>query len=174
MNLETMTEIELLQMHGAVIDELNRREVVRTQNNPIGDYTEWLACSRLGLEMQANSQASFDAADAAGVRYQIKGRRSDDRRVSFSAIRNLDQRGFEFVIAVVFDRDYSIRFAFKLTHAAVTELSTYRKHVNAHILILAEDSIDCDGVEDVSGELNGSRAAEVPPGRILSGVKTGE
>ena len=107
--------------------------------------------------MQANSQASFDAADAAGVRYQIKGRRSDDRRVPFSAIRNLDQRGFEFVIAVVFDRDYSIRFAFKLTHAAVMELSTYRKHVNAHILILAEDSIDCDGVENVSGELNGSR-----------------
>jgi len=28
MNLETMTEIELLQMHGEVIDELNRREVV--------------------------------------------------------------------------------------------------------------------------------------------------
>jgi len=107
--------------------------------------------------MQANSQASFDAADAVGVRYQIKGRRSDDRRISFSAIRSRDQRGFEFVIAVVFDRDYAIRFAFKLTHAAVTELSTYRKHVNAHILILAEDSIDYDGVEDVSGELNGSR-----------------
>ena len=78
------------------------------------------------------------------------------------------------MIAVVFDRDYAIRFAFKLTHAAVTELSTCRKHVNAHILILAADSIDCDGVEDVSGELNGSRAAEVPPGRILSGVNPGE
>jgi len=37
-----MSEIELLQTHAAVIDELLRRKVVRTRNNPIGDYTEWL------------------------------------------------------------------------------------------------------------------------------------
>ena len=71
-DFEQMSEIELLQTHGLVIGELLRRGVVKTRNNPIGDYTEWLVCGRLGLEMQANSKASFDAVDAAGIRYQIK------------------------------------------------------------------------------------------------------
>lgn len=156
-NRETMSVTELLQAHGAVIEELLRRKVVRTRNNPIGDYTEWLVCNRLALEMQRNSKASFDAVDSAGLRYQIKGRRSDGRRVQFSAVRNLHQRGFDFVIAVAFAQNYSIRFALKLTHAAVTELSTYRKHVNAHILIIGEEAIGRDGIEDISGELNGDR-----------------
>lgn len=52
MNLEQMTNVELLQAHGAVIDELIQREVVRTRNNPIGDYTEWLVCKRLDLDQR--------------------------------------------------------------------------------------------------------------------------
>jgi hypothetical protein len=149
-NLEQMTNVELLQAHGAVIDELIRREVVRTRNNPIGDYTEWLVCKLLDLEQQNNSAAAYDAVSKTGSqRYQIKGRQSDAHRVQFSAIRNLDQNGFDFVIAVVFNKDYSIRFAAKLTHAAVQKLSRHQGHVNAHILMLSEDCFEIDGVEDI-------------------------
>lgn len=86
-DLQQMSEVELLQTHGAVIDELLRRRVVKTRNNPIGDYTEWLVCQRLELEMQTNSQAAFDAIDSNGVRCQIKGRRSAGNTFQFSAIR---------------------------------------------------------------------------------------
>lgn len=55
MDLKSLTEVELLQMHVGIIKELKDRGVVRTGNNPIGDYTEWLVCSRLGLELQPNS-----------------------------------------------------------------------------------------------------------------------
>ena len=34
--LEVMSEVELLQAHAAIIDELLRRDVVRTRNNPVG------------------------------------------------------------------------------------------------------------------------------------------
>ena len=157
-NLESMSEVELLQTHGAVIDELMRREVVRTRNNPIGDYTEWLVCKHLELEMQRNSQSAFDAVDdSKKKRYQIKGRQSEAKKVQFSAIRNFDQHGFDFVIAVVFNQDYSIRFAAKLTHAAVADHSTYREHTNAHILILDENALSSDGVGDITGELNGKQ-----------------
>ena len=153
-NLKQMTNVELLQAHGAVIDELIHREVVRTRNNPIGDYTEWLVCARLGLDPQNNSTAAFDAlSKTGGQRYQIKGRQSHAHRVQFSAIRNLDQVGFDFVIAVVFNKDYSIRFAAKLTHAAVQQLCRHHGHVNAHILMLSEDCFEVDGVEDISGLL---------------------
>ncbi|MDA8563895.1 hypothetical protein N9L06_05530 [Mariniblastus sp.] len=88
--------------------------------------------------MEGNSKAGFDATDSAGLRYQIKGRRSADRNVQFSAIRNLDQQHFDFVIAVAFNPDYTIRFAVKLTPAFVRQLARYQQHVNAHILILTD------------------------------------
>ena len=103
--LKTKSPTELLPLHSQIIGELRRRKIVRTQNNPIGDYTEWLVCKCLDLEIEGNSKAGYDATDAAGLRYQIKGRRSADRSIQFSAIRNLDEGHFDFVIAVVFDLD---------------------------------------------------------------------
>ena len=72
-HLPDMTETELLQLQASVIDELKARGVVRTKNNPLGDYTEWLVAKALGLELATNSAAGYDATDADGVRYQIKG-----------------------------------------------------------------------------------------------------
>ena len=153
-DLQAMSELELLQTRGAVIEELRRRGVVRTANNPIGDYTEWLVCNRLGLEIQGNSQAAFDAVDPqSGDRYQIKGRRSSGNSVQFSSIRNLETHGFDFVVAVVFDADYSIRFAFRIAYAAVPELANYQEHTNSHILILTEKAVERDGVEDITHRL---------------------
>ena len=154
--LEKMSEVELLQAHGAVIDQLIQRKVVRTRNNPIGDFTEWLVSKQLGLKLQGSSQASFDAVDPdTGLRFQIKGRQSDAHRVQFSAIRNIDRLGFDFVIAVVFHKDFTIRFAAKLTHAAVLQLSRHQAHVNAQIMMLNEDCFGTDGVEDIRGLLCG-------------------
>jgi hypothetical protein len=154
-DLEQMSAVELLQTHGAVIDELRRRGVVKTRNNPIGDYTEWLVCQRLGLEMQANSKAAFDAVDVEGVRYQIKGRREQKTSVQFSSIRNLAERGFDHVIAVAFNFDYSIRFAVKIPHEHVRKFVKYQEHTNAHNLILTDKIADEPGVTDIRQEIDG-------------------
>ena len=148
-----MSEVELLQTHSAVIAELRHRGVVKTKNNPVGDYTEWLVGRRLGLEGRGNSTAALDALDPQGVRYQIKGRRSNDDSVQFSAIRNLDQHGFDFVVAVAFDEDYSVRFAVKIAYEAVQKFARYQKHTNSHILILTPKAVEKDGVEDISHRL---------------------
>ena len=145
-----MSELELLQTHGAVIAELRRRGVVKTENNPIGDYTEWLVCDRLGLQAQGNSQAAFDAADPQGVKYQIKGRRSSGNSVQFSSIRQLEDHGFDFVVAVVFREDYSVRLAVKIAYDAVPQLARYRAHTNGHNLILTDKAVERDGVEDIT------------------------
>ena len=137
-DLKHMSEIELLRTHAAIIDELIRRDVVKTRNNPVGDYTEWLVSRCMNLELQPNSRASFDAVDASGIRYQIKGRRDSRTRIQFSSIRNLDEQGFDFVIAVVFDDDYSIRFALKIPYGLVREFSKFQDHTNGHNLILTE------------------------------------
>ena len=152
-NLSQMSEIELLQTHGYVIDELIRRGVAKTRNNPIGDYSEWLICRRLDLDMQANSKASFDAIDAKGIRYQIKSRRSEEKSVQFSAIRNLEHKGFDFVIAIVFNYYYSPRFAVMIPHETIPRLAKYQPHVNGYNLILTDKNIKLDGVTDILSKL---------------------
>jgi len=44
-DLSDKTPTELLQVFAAVIDELKGRGLVRTINNPVADYTEWLVTS---------------------------------------------------------------------------------------------------------------------------------
>ena len=88
-DLEGKPVLALLRAHSAILDELRRQKVCRTNNNPVGDYTEWLVCRSLKLAPQGNSAKGFDAEGEGRVKYQIKGRRSDAQRVQFSAIRNL-------------------------------------------------------------------------------------
>ena len=64
---------KLLQTHGDVIEKLVNLCVVKTRNNPIGDYTEWLVRRRMGLKEAPSNQKEFDAVDDNGNRYQIKG-----------------------------------------------------------------------------------------------------
>ena len=54
---------------------VKRRGVVRTKNNPVGDYAEWLVTTTFGLALAGKSSAGFDATDDDGTTYQIKARR---------------------------------------------------------------------------------------------------
>lgn len=136
MNLETMTTLELLQLQSQSIDELRRREVVRTGNAPLGDYTEWLIANTLGWKLAGNSQKGFDATDDGGTRYQIKGRRPTKRNPSrqLSAIRKLDDHLFDFVIAVIFNVDFRVQEAWQIPHQVVGEYARFSKHSNGHLL----------------------------------------
>jgi len=91
MDIKELSIKELLQLSSSIIDELKRRKVVRTKNNPLGDYTEWLVAKGLGLELANNSVAGYDGIDSDGVKIQIKGRRvtPENKSRQVSAIRNL-------------------------------------------------------------------------------------
>jgi hypothetical protein len=145
------TEIELLRLHGAVINELKQRGVVRTRNNPVGDYTEWLVSQALGLTMADNSTPGYDATDAQEVRYQSKGRRvtAENPSRQLSAIRNLDANTFDFLAAVIYDENYDIIVAVLVPHDVIHQYARYHKHVNAHILHLRSDILNDDRVKAI-------------------------
>ena len=148
--LRMMSSVELLRTRSEVIAELRRRGVVTTKNDPVGGYTEWLVCNRLELDRQSNSNAGYDAIDDRRVRYEIKGSASQRNSIQFSAIRNYGQRKFDFVIAVVFHEDYSVRFAAKIPYELVPRFARYRQHTNSHVLVLTRQVVDAAGVEDIS------------------------
>ena len=144
MDLEALSNKDLLQLHAALIDELRRREVVRTSNNPVGDYAEWLVSHALGLSLGGNSQLGYDATDDSGTRFQIKGRRTtpQNKSTQLSAIRRLSDHQFDYLVAVIFDEHYDVVDARQIPHATVEKFSTYREHTNAHILHLKGAILD--------------------------------
>jgi hypothetical protein len=150
---ETLTVRELLQYYLDILAELKKRQIVRTANSPIGDYTEWLVAQKLNLMLSGNSTAGYDAIDPLiGTRYQIKSRRVHPANQSrqLSPIRNLDKHQFDYVIAVIFTNDFSIQQAVKIPHAAIAEYASYRSHVNGYILHLRGAILKDSRVEDLT------------------------
>lgn len=129
---------ELLNLHASVITELQERNIVRTQNNPLGDYTEWLVSKALDLELQTNSKIGYDGISKTGVRFQIKGRRITPRNKSrqLSAIRKYEYKDFDVLAAVLFNESFEVIEAYLIPHDVVGEYAIHRSHVNGRILIL--------------------------------------
>lgn len=154
-DLTLLSNLELLRVHAAAIDVLHTRGVVRTTNNPISDYTEWLVADKLGLTLTRNSQSGHDATDSEGARYQIKSRRitRDKPSANLGFIRNLASAQFEWLIVVIYDRDYSILHAAKIPHAAISELASFRAHVNGHVLTFRPGIMQRDEVQDIAAAL---------------------
>ena len=156
-NLASLTISELLQAHSSVLDELKRRGVVRSKNNPTGDYAEWLAATRLGLKLETNSAKGFDATDPQGLRYQIKGRRvtPDNPSTQLGVIRSLREKDFDFLLAVPFAADWRVLRAASIPHRTVEHLAAFRKHQNGHIMHLRPAVFGNQDVEDITEVLAG-------------------
>lgn len=154
-DLKAFTDLDLLQLHAAVLEELRTRGVCRTSNNPVADYTEWLVAKKLGLRLDGNSRTGFDGTAEDGLRYQIKGRRitPHNRSTQLSAIRNLAGRQFDFLLAVMFDADFSIMYAAKIPHDLVAKLARFQQHTNSHVFLFRRNVLQEPGVVDVTLQL---------------------
>ena len=167
-----MAEIELsgldvrslLRLHCAIGQELILRKLTRSTNNPVGDYAECLFANALSLSLAGNSAKGYDAVDADGQRYQIKGRRPTLANPSrqLSVIRNLDHKPFEFLAGVVFAPDFAILRAAIIPHHVVISRSKYREHVNGWLFHLEDHVWMADGVRDVTIEICAVEAALNP------------
>ena len=156
MNLDKPHFRDLLVLFGDLLDELKRRGIVRSRNNPVADYSEWLVSKAFGLNLQPNSNSGFDAVDSKGIRYQIKGRRLHPANKSrqLGVIRNLEDKKFDFLIAVLFNKDFSVLEAHKIPHRLIDKHSRFSKHQNGHIMILRGDILTAEGVERIDEQLS--------------------
>jgi hypothetical protein len=143
---------DLLRHFADIMDELKQRGVVRTRNNPVGDYAEWLVAQRLDLSLERNSKSGYDATNTSGERFQIKSRRLDPSNNSrqLSVIRNLDAGEFDYLIGILFDRDFTVNKAYKVPHGIIAKYARFSKHQNGHILHLRGDILRDPCVEDIT------------------------
>lgn len=153
-NLKGRTAKELLELYVGVLDELRRQNIVRSSNNPVADYTEDLVIRKLNLERCGNSTKGYDAKKGE-VKYQIKGRRLTEQNKSaeLSAIRNLDDRLFDVLIAVVYKSDFALDYALQIPWEIVKEKAGFSKHTHASRLTVPRSFSGIKGVIDITNQL---------------------
>ncbi len=152
MNISNLTDIELLQLNSELLDELKSRKIIRTRNNPVADYAEWLVSKKMGLALQTNSKAGFDAIDNSGIRYQIKSRRLDptNNSTQLGVIRNYEKKEFDYLIGVLFNKDFTVKGAYKIPHNVIGIYSKYSTHQNGHILHLKNGVLNDKDITDIT------------------------
>lgn len=150
--LNALSTPSLLKQFADILDELKRRGVVRTRNNPVADYAEWLVAQKLGFCLERNSRSGYDATNKNGERFQIKGRRLDPSNKSrqLSVIRNLDANEFDYLIGILFDRDFTVLEAYKIPRRIIGKYSKFSEHQNGHILQLRGAVLKDQAVEDLT------------------------
>lgn len=151
-DLSKLSEKELLRTHDAILNELADRQVIRSKNNPTGDYAEWLASTILTLDLAPKSAKGYDATDSKGLRFQIKGRHlsESNKSVQMGVLRDLAKAEFHFLIAIVFKPNWDVQMVARIPHEAIESIATYRKHVNGHVMHMNNGVLAKASVEDIT------------------------
>lgn len=155
MDLTGLTPPQLLVLHSEIGDELRRRGITRSSNNPTGDLAEYLFCKAFGWKQADNSQANVDALSPDGRRYQIKGRRITrfNKSRQLSAIRDMVGSHFDYLAGVLFSEDYTVLRAALIPHGVALERATFVERTNSHRFLLRDDIWNAPDVRDVTREL---------------------
>jgi len=133
-----------MQLYGRLMEELRQRKLIRSSNNPVSDYAERLVCEKLKLSLQEKSSKGCDAIDEKGeTKYQIKSRRLTryNRSRQLGVIRNLDEKLFDYLIAVFFDEIFNIIGAWKIPRETIPKYARYSPHQNGYILVLTGEAL---------------------------------
>ncbi|MHB1323326.1 MAG: hypothetical protein ACYCXZ_03155 [Coriobacteriia bacterium] len=156
-DLSKRSTADLLADFTQVLNEL-KRDILRTNNNPTGDYAEWLFCRALSLRQEANCAPGWDATDEHGLPYQIKGRRrrasqSVHRPLGFMRVLDGENTPFDVLAAVIFNPDYTIATAVLAPVEVVREQAAYVAHVNAWRLSASSSLLADPRVELITSSL---------------------
>lgn len=129
LDLNALSNRELLEVWAKSLQLLYDRGVVRTYNSPIGDIAEEMVARHYGGVRGAFDQAAWDVA-IGGELLQVKAcrRGSPTSKVGFSPIRHRD--GYDAVILVVFGMDMTVEEAWRVPREVVNELGKFNAHVN--------------------------------------------
>lgn len=164
-SLKTYSVPDLLLLFSGVLTELRGRGIVRSANNPVADYAEWLVAQAFGYELAGRSSAGYDAVALDGALYQVKGRRqtreNPSRQLSFIRGFDGDTDPFDYLIGILFNEDFTIWKAAQVPVAVVRKHSTWIARVNGWRFMLRDSVWELPGVVDVSGPLR--RAASSGP-----------
>jgi hypothetical protein len=133
---EDLSDSELLQLWTRVMSDLRDREVIRSSNNPVGDYCELLVAAHFGVTPIGGSNKGYDLIRSRHVRVQVKGRRvTPSQRVGhWSVMHQLVEHGFDEIVAVVLNDDFSVREAWTMPWETANRLKRWNEANQGYVL----------------------------------------
>ncbi len=152
MNTNKLTDQQLLEEYSLIMEELKERKIIRTSNNPVGDFAEYLVAKKMDLKLAVSSNAGYDAKDDEGVRYQIKCRRitNHPRRRQLGVMRNLEKKDFDYLIALIFDNNFIVLEAYQIPFDIIDTYAKYSEHQHGHILQLKGGVLSDNQTKDLT------------------------
>ena len=128
---------QLLADWSAVMNELRVRDIIRTNNNPVGDIAEAIVATHYGGERGAFSQSGWDVTTPDGERIQVKAMRltPTSNRRNLSPIRD---RNYDFVVVVIFDENFQVTEGLRFSRKVVEELFEHHAYVNGRIITVTK------------------------------------
>ncbi|QYG95218.1 hypothetical protein HC251_24165 [Iamia sp. SCSIO 61187] len=125
---------DLPRIWAIAMEEMRRRDLVRSSNNPVADIAEALVAKRLGLTLAPKVARGYDAEGPDGRRYQVKSRRLTKQNASrqLGFLRKLEMREFDALVAVIFDAQLDVLEMWEIPYDVVVEHAKYVPTVNGH------------------------------------------
>ena len=121
-DLKDLSEIELIELYPKILNELRDRGIIRTNNliGELGEYTAKIAYKEKPklpqLQLNLRSTKNIDATSDKGERYAIKTTSGNATGVFASLPLEDDGKVyFEYLILVMFNKDYTLKEIFELT-----------------------------------------------------------
>ena len=112
---------ELLRDWAAVMRELRKRNVIRTDNSPVGDIAELIAHLHYGGERLGFSNKGYDLATPEGERLQVKGLRITPTGNPSRNLSPISGSDYDAVVVVVFDEDFGVTDGLYVPRAVIEE-----------------------------------------------------
>ena len=149
-NVTGLSVKDLLRLEASIVSELRDRDLVRTNNKPLGDIAEQVVFVARGGVLEPNSTKTHDVTDTDGHRIQVKamGVRMARRAAKFSPFRSFD---FDTAVFLVFASDtFKLSLAREVGADEIEAVARYSSHTNGRQPTLRQ--IESLGV-DVTGEM---------------------
>ena len=151
-----MSVAALLASYCRLLAELRKREVIRSNNAPAGDYAEWLTARALTGELVKNfSVKSYDLTAGSGELVQVKTRVVSDPPTR-GQLQTSPFRSWEFDLAafvLLRNHDYFVVRASLVPRDVAKENSRFTAHVNGHIVHMTPNLMGHPTARDITAAL---------------------
>ena len=134
--VEDLPVLDLMRLHRQTLYELLRRGVVRSLNQPQGDWAETLVKVAYDGQLAPKSEKGYDVKALDGTRLQVKARALDYPKIGSNITSAFRSEEFDAMVVVLLDlRDLGVAKAAELSRETAYANAQYRKHVNGWVLV---------------------------------------
>jgi hypothetical protein len=164
-DLSTFSDSGLFSLYRAILSELKSRDVIRTENAPVGDYAEYLVATALGGHLAPNAEKSWDVLGNDGEKLQVKARVvAEPARPGQLQLSPFRSFGFDSAVIVLLSATgYAVSRASKVPRHVVETFAIHRKHVNGKVLFARPDIMGHPDATDLTTALRAVQTGRKTP-----------